>query len=165
MMKNDFYFTLKYLFVLKIFKFLSSLFGHVAKRLNQKDKAISKLMTSQPEKQTIAMHILPIMIRSKDNQKMKLGQLIEYDTRNIFLEPDTKCGEIIPRYFSEKSKLSTSLGILSNVSYQFYIIVCQVEGYRKILKLSCRPLGSTSYRAFLKNKKMSGTSLSTSFSP
>ena len=74
-------------------------------------------MTSQPEKQTIAMHILPIMIRSKDNQKMKLGQLIEYDTRNIFLEPDTKCGEIIPRYFSEKSKLSTSLGILSNVSY------------------------------------------------
>ena len=31
MMKNAFYFTLKALFVLKIFKFLSWLFGHVEK--------------------------------------------------------------------------------------------------------------------------------------
>ena len=30
-MKNDFYLTLKALFVLKIFKFLSRLFGHVEK--------------------------------------------------------------------------------------------------------------------------------------
>ena len=74
-------------------------------------------MTSQPEKQIIAMHILRIILRSKGNQTMKLGKLIAYDTRNIFLEPDTKCGEIILRYFSEKSKLSTYLGILSNVSY------------------------------------------------
>ena len=32
-MKNAFYFTLKALFVLKIFKFLSCLFVHVGKRL------------------------------------------------------------------------------------------------------------------------------------
>ena len=32
MMKKAFYFTLKALLVLKIFKFLSSLFGHVEKR-------------------------------------------------------------------------------------------------------------------------------------
>ena len=38
MMKNASYFTLKALFVLKIFKFLSWLFGHVAKRLDKKDK-------------------------------------------------------------------------------------------------------------------------------
>ena len=38
MMKNDFYFTSKAFFVLKIFKFLSWLFGHVAKRLDKKDK-------------------------------------------------------------------------------------------------------------------------------
>ena len=38
MMKNAFYFTSKALFVLKIFKFLSWLFGHVAKRLDEKDK-------------------------------------------------------------------------------------------------------------------------------
>ena len=37
-MKNAFYFTSKALFILKIFKFLSWLFGHVAKRLDKKDK-------------------------------------------------------------------------------------------------------------------------------
>ena len=38
MMKNVFYSTLKALFVLTIFKFLSLLSGHVEKRLNLKDK-------------------------------------------------------------------------------------------------------------------------------
>ena len=38
LMKNAFYFTSKALFVLKIFKFLSWFFGHVAKRLDKKDK-------------------------------------------------------------------------------------------------------------------------------
>ena len=38
MMKNALYFTLKALLVLKIFKFLSWLFGQVAKRLDKKDK-------------------------------------------------------------------------------------------------------------------------------
>ena len=37
MMKNAFYFILKTLFAFKIFKFLSLLFGHVAKRLDKKD--------------------------------------------------------------------------------------------------------------------------------
>ena len=35
-------------------------------------------MTSEPEKQTIAMHILPNISRNKSNQTMKFGQLIEY---------------------------------------------------------------------------------------
>ena len=50
--------------------------------------------------------------RSKGNQTMKFGQLIENNTRNIFLEKSfyTKCeGETSPRPFSEKSKLSLSL--------------------------------------------------------
>ena len=38
MMKNAFYFSIKALFVLKIFKFLSWLFGHVEKRLDLKDQ-------------------------------------------------------------------------------------------------------------------------------
>ena len=38
MTKNAFYFTSKVLFVLKIVKFFSSLFCHVAKRLAEKDK-------------------------------------------------------------------------------------------------------------------------------
>ena len=43
-------------------------------------------MTSQPGSQTITIHKLPNISRSKDNQKMKFGQLIEYNMRNIFLE-------------------------------------------------------------------------------
>ena len=42
-------------------------------------------MASQPEKQTIAIHILTKIFRNKSNQKMKFGQLIEYNMRNIFL--------------------------------------------------------------------------------
>ena len=57
------------------------------------------------------MHILPNISRSKDNQTMKLGQLIEYNTINIFLEKSyTNCGgETTPRPFSGKLKLSVSL--------------------------------------------------------
>ena len=41
--KNAFYFTLKALFVLKIFMFLSWIFGQVYKRLDQKDKVNFKV--------------------------------------------------------------------------------------------------------------------------
>ena len=34
-------------------------------------------MTSQPGKQTIAIHMLPNISRSKGNQTMRFGQLIE----------------------------------------------------------------------------------------
>ena len=47
---------------------------------------ISKFMMSQPGYQTIAMHILPSISRSKDNETMKFGQLIENNIRNIFTE-------------------------------------------------------------------------------
>ena len=43
MMKNPFYFTLKTLFVLKIFISLSWLFGHVEKWLDCKDKVNFKI--------------------------------------------------------------------------------------------------------------------------
>ena len=68
-------------------------------------------MTSQRGLQTIAIHILPNISRSKGNQTMKFGQLIEYNMRNIFVEKSyTKCaGETIPRPLSKKSKLSISL--------------------------------------------------------
>ena len=48
--------------------------------------------------------------RCKENQVMKFGQLIEYDTRNIFIEKlFAKCGgEASPRPFYKKSKLSIS---------------------------------------------------------
>ena len=43
-------------------------------------------MTSQPGLQTITIHILPNISRSKGNQTMKLSQLIEYNKENSFLE-------------------------------------------------------------------------------
>ena len=43
MMKNAFYFTLKALFVLKMFRFLSRIFVQGEKRLDEKDKVNSKL--------------------------------------------------------------------------------------------------------------------------
>ena len=42
-MKNVFYFTLKALFVLKMFKFLLTLFGHAKKRLDYKGKVNFKI--------------------------------------------------------------------------------------------------------------------------
>ena len=68
-------------------------------------------MTLQTGYQTIAIHILPNISRSKGNKAIKFGQLIEYNMRNIFFEKSyTKCaGETIPRSLSKKSKLSISL--------------------------------------------------------
>ena len=43
MIRNSFYFTLKALFVLKIFKFLSQLFGRFEKWLQQKDMTDFKI--------------------------------------------------------------------------------------------------------------------------
>ena len=51
-------------------------------------------MTSQPRKQTIAIQILPKISKSKDNQVIKFGQLIEYNIRNIFLTNYTQNVEV-----------------------------------------------------------------------
>ena len=55
--------------------------------------------------------MLPNISKIKGYETMKFGQLIDYNTRNIFLEKSyPKCvGETIPRPFSKKSKLSISL--------------------------------------------------------
>ena len=62
-------------------------------------------MTSQTGKQTIGIHMLLNISRSKDNRTMKFGQLIQYNMRNIFLEKIIhKCdGENILKPFSRKS--------------------------------------------------------------
>ena len=59
----------------------------------------------------IVILILPNILRSKDNQTMKLGQLIECNMRNIFFGKSyIKCDrETSSRPFSEKIKLSVSL--------------------------------------------------------
>ena len=108
-MKNPFYFILKALLVLKIFKILFDFLVRYKNVLIRKVTLISKFMTSQPGKQTIVILILPNVSiwKSKGNQTIKFGHLIEYYMRNIFIK---KCGEgTIARSFSKKSKLSISL--------------------------------------------------------
>ena len=43
-------------------------------------------MTSQSGLQAITIHILPNISRSRGNQIMKFGQLIEYNKRDTFLQ-------------------------------------------------------------------------------
>ena len=50
-------------------------------------------MTSQPGKQTIAIHTLSNISGIQGNRRMKFSQLIEYYIRNTFLEKlYGKCG-------------------------------------------------------------------------
>ena len=59
----------------------------------RKIRLVSKFTASQLCLQTIAIHILTNIPRSKDNKVMKFGQLIDYNMRNILLENScTKCG-------------------------------------------------------------------------
>ena len=68
-------------------------------------------MTLRPGKQTLEIHILHNISRSKGTQTIKLGPLIEYNMRNIFLEKSyIKYGRAtIPRPFPKKLKLNISL--------------------------------------------------------
>ena len=87
MVKNAFYFILKGLFVLKMFKCLFWLFWSCRKNgLIRNIRLISKFMTSQLGQQTIKIHILPSISRSKSNQTLKFGQSIEYNKRNFFFK-------------------------------------------------------------------------------
>ena len=133
-MKNAFYFTLKALFVLNIFKFLSSLFSLVKNSLIRKIRLISKSVASQPGQQTISIHIIPNISRSKCNQTMKFGQLVEYNMGNIFVEKSyTKCGgETLPNRFSKKSKLSLSLDQQFTVLYSLRLLYANLRVLRAI---------------------------------
>ena len=109
-MKNAFYFTLKALFVLKLFQLVSQRFGHVQKRLDEKDKVNFKIYDVATWV-TNNCNVLPNILRSKGIQTIKFGQFIEHNMRNIFLAKSyTKWGgETILIPFSKKSKLSISL--------------------------------------------------------
>ena len=83
-------------------------------------------MSSQPGKQTIAIHILLSDISIiKSNQAMKSGPLIEYNIRNIFHEePHTKCGGgTFLRPFPNRSKLRIPLDQKPNVLYSLYYCI------------------------------------------
>ena len=83
-MKYAFYSMLKALFVLEIFTFLSWLFGYVEKRLGKKAKVNYKIYGITDCTQITTIHILGNISRSKGNQAIKFGPLIEYSMRNFF---------------------------------------------------------------------------------
>ena len=106
-------------------RYLSFCLDFLVFGLIRKIRLIPKFMTSKPGKQTIVKHVLPNILRNKDNQAMKFGQLREYNMKNIFLEkPCTKFGgKTSPRPFSEKLKLSISLDQQSECLFSsFYCI-------------------------------------------
>ena len=94
MMKNAFYFMLKALFVLEIFKLLFWLFGYAEKRFDEKAKVNFKICDVKDwTTDNYNIDILSNISTSKGNQTIKFGQLIEYKMRNIFLEKSyTECG-------------------------------------------------------------------------
>ena len=79
------------------------------------------------------IRISPIISSSKSNQKMKFGQLIEYNMRNIFLENHTQ--NVVDKLDPKNQNI-------------VFLLYDQVEGYQSILKLSF-----TSYKAFFKKQK------------
>ena len=83
MINSGFYFILKALFVLEIFKFLPRPFLILMENgLIRKLSQISKFMASQTWKLTVTSSILTDTLNSKDNQIIKFGLLIEHKMRD-----------------------------------------------------------------------------------
>ena len=75
---------------------------------------------------------------------VNFGQLIEYNTRNIFYEKSyTKCGgETSPRRFSKKSKLILSQDQQFKVLYSLFLFYVKVESCGIYIETKVqRPLG------------------------
>ena len=80
---------------------------------------------SQTGKKIITIHTLPNISKSKSNQTIKFGQLIEYNTRNIFLHKSCrKCGE----------ETNPSFNINSLKLYTVFFIVCPCRGPLKYIE-------------------------------
>ena len=109
-------------------------------------------MTSQTSQKTIRIHILPNLSRSKGIQTKKFGQLLKYNMRNIFLEKSyTKLAEnAVPDVFLRKK---IKIEHISVKFYSFFLLHVQVEGYRNILQLRCRPLALIPFLNVFKKQK------------
>ena len=159
-MKNAFYFMLKALFTLEILTFLSWFLFMKENGLIRKLSLISMFMTFMTGQQVITIHMLSKITKSKGNQAMKFGQLIEGKMICIyFLKTHTK---------SVVEKLVTDSFIngqnwehlwISCLKYYkaFFLLYVQVLGCQNILKLRCWLLVLALYIAFLKNRRISGT--------
>ena len=73
--------------------------------------------------------MLPNISRSKDNQAMKYGQLIECHMRKFFLKNSyTKCGgEAISRPFSKKTNLGIFLDQYSKLLCNLFLLYAKLR--------------------------------------
>ena len=91
---------------MRYLSFCHDLFGHVKKLLDKNSKVIFEIYDVINRGQLITIHISPNISRSKGYQIMELGQLIEYNMRNVLLEKlYRKCGRkttILAKIFGTK---------------------------------------------------------------
>ena len=106
-----------------IFVFVTTIWSCRKNSLIRKVRLTSKFIMSQPGLQTIAIHILSNISQSKNNQTMKLVQLIEHNKRDIFLQK--LCGKwgretsSRPLYFLKKLNMRWKQVVCSLVSIYF----------------------------------------------
>ena len=98
-------------------------------------------MTPQPGSQSILIHILPNILRSKVNQTIKFGQLTECNMGNIFFLKIHKQNaveklKLVPDLFLEDESWAY-LWINGLKLYTVCFCCMANEGYRNITKLSC----------------------------
>ena len=122
MMKNAFYFILKAHFVLRMFKVLSSFFGHVRKGVDKKAKANFKIYDVADWQANSYNTYIVQHLKSKGNQTMKFGQLIEYDMRSVLHKNHTesKVGRLLP---GTELITQTAELVLSIYIYMIYIYI------------------------------------------
>ena len=88
---------------------------------------------------------------------MNFGQLTECSTRNFFLK--NHIHNVVRKIFPDPSKLSISQDQLSKILCSLFLLYAKIRAIE-----GRRPLAFTLFRASLKNKKRSGTTLAASFS-
>ena len=75
-------------------------------------------MTPQPGTQSLVVHTLSNISKSKGNQTLKSGQLIEYKMKHNSWKIMSNCGgETFPRPFSKKIKIEY---ISESIVYSLY---------------------------------------------
>ena len=87
LMKNAFYFMLKLFSLLRYLHLCPDFLVMQKNGLIRKPWLVSKFMTSHTGQKIITIHILPNNIsKSKDNEAVKIGHLIENSVSRIYLE-------------------------------------------------------------------------------
>ena len=106
------------------------------------------------------MHLLPNISRSKGSQTMKFGQLIEYNTRNIFSQKSCrKAVRLVLDLFLFSQKASNEVKA-TGLQLSFNVLIALNLAYNKNKNFRILIQRYAELRFF---RKASGTSFSTTF--